>query len=216
MELEMVKVKICGVTRVEDALECARLGADAVGVIVEVSVDTPRKVSADKARKIFEALPRGIERFSVIMPRNAEEAAHLFRSVNPDVIQLHGKEPLSLVEALKEELPCKLTKTIHVLDSSSLEEAKEYSKYCDYILLDTPSKTGGGSGRVHDWTISRGIVEELDIPVILSGGLNPENIGNAVKMVKPHYVDVSSGVESGPGVKDSEIIRRFIVKAKSS
>lgn len=211
----MVRVKICGITRFEDALECARLGADTIGVIVEVPVDTPRKVSADKAKRIFEVLPNGIERFAVIMPRDIEETVRLFNIVKPDVLQLHGNESPSLVAAVKNKLRCKIAKTIHVHSDSSIREALKYSKYCDYLLLDTPSKIGGGSGKVHDWAVSKRIVEDVGVPVIMSGGLSLENVEAAVKMVKPFCVDVSSGVESRPGVKDIEKVRRFIENAKS-
>ncbi len=211
----MVKVKVCGITRVEDALECARLGADAVGVIADVPVDTPRKISANKAKQILNGLPDSIERFLVIMPRNLQEAIDLYDAVKPDVVQLHGTEPLSLVEELKSKVPCKVTKTIHVRDPSSVEEAVGYSKYCDYLLLDTPSKIGGGSGRTHDWSISKEIVEKVTVPVIMSGGLNPINVINAINEVKPSYVDASSGVESRPGVKDLNKVTRFIENAKS-
>ncbi len=211
----MVKVKICGVTNVADALECARLGADAVGVITEVPVDSPRKMSAGEVRRIFEALPTRVECFTVVMPKSLDAAIRLYEATNPDVVQLHGKEPVSLVEALKSKLPCKVAKAIHVRDGSAIEEALEYSRHCDYLLLDTPSKMGGGSGVTHDWEVSKKIVEEAGIPVILSGGLNPLNVGGAIKMVKPYYVDASSGVESKPGVKDTEKVRKFIENAKS-
>lgn len=212
----MVKVKICGIARIEDALDCTRLGADAIGVIAEVPVDTPRKVSVDEARRIFDALPDATERFLVIMPQNLKEAIDLYESADPDVIQLHSKEPLSFVEALKGELPCKLAKTIHVQGHSSIEKALENSRYCDYLLLDTPSKVGGGSGRTHDWAISKMLVERVNVPVIMSGGLNPLNIVDAINTIKPAYVDASSGVESRPGVKDPKKVKLFIERAKSS
>jgi len=212
----MARVKICGLTSAQDALECAKIGADAIGVIVEVPVDTPRKVSSTEARKILEVLPDNIERFMVIMPQSLDEAVDLYEAIKPDVMQLHGKESVSFVKELKSKLPCKVTKTIHVRDQSSVEEAIEYSRYCDYILLDTPSKIGGGSGRTHDWSISRQIVESVKVPVIMSGGLNPSNVEEAIQNVKPAYVDTASGVESQPGLKDLDKVREFIEKAKSS
>jgi phosphoribosylanthranilate isomerase len=180
-----------------------------------VPVDTPRKVTVDEAKKILNTIPDEIERFLVIMPRSTKEALDLCWRTNPDVVQLHGQESLSFVRDLKRDLPCKLAKTIHVQDHTSLERAVEYSEYSDYLLLDTPSKIGGGSGKTHDWKISRRIVELVDVPVIMSGGLNPSNVVDAVSSIRPSYVDSSSGIEAQPGKKDLGKVKKFIEMAKS-
>jgi len=211
----MVKIKICGNINVQDALEAARLGADFVGCVVEVNVATPRKISAEKAKEIISSLPASAKGVAVIMPETLEEALQLYEKIKPFALQLQGDESLELVKQLK-QLPCKIIKTVHVRDESSIEEAKKFSKHCDAILLDTPSVIKGGSGKTHNWSISRKIVESVEKPVFLAGGLTPENVEEAIKTVKPYVVDVSSGVELQPGKKDYKKVKKFIENARES
>ncbi|MFQ6136985.1 MAG: phosphoribosylanthranilate isomerase [Candidatus Hydrothermarchaeales archaeon] len=206
----MVKVKICGITSVRDALECVRLGADFIGTIVEVPVATPRKISADLAKGIHRSLPLLALGVVVMMPQTIKEALHMTEEIRPYAIQLHGNENIEFVKKLREKLETKIIKTIHVQDESAIEDAREYSKYCDAILLDTMTEELGGSGITHDWEISRKIVKSVDRPVILAGGLNPENVKEAIEKVCPYAVDVSSGVESKEGRKDYDKVERFI------
>lgn len=210
----MVCVKICGHTNKEDLGESLALGADLVGVIVEVPVDTPRRVTAKKARQIFSAASEG--RVMVIMPSSVEEAQRLCLEVMPDYVQLHGRESVALVRELRRVLPCGIIKTIHVAGREAVREALGYAPYCDYLLLDTPSAAMGGSGRKHDWSVSRAIVRSAEVPVILAGGLNPGNVQEAIRAVKPYGVDVSSGVEAAPGKKDYERVKDFIAAAKEA
>ncbi len=211
-----MRVKICGVTSVEDALMCSKLGADAIGTIVEVPVDSPRTLSRDRAREIHSSLGKTIERVIVVMPQSAEEALELYEHIEPDSIQLHGREDLDLAKEIRGSIPCRLVKTIHVGNSSALEEALRFSEVCDAILLDTPSRHLGGSGKTHDWELSRAIVREVGVPVYLAGGLNPSNVVRAIRAVGPSGVDVSSGVESRLGKKDREKVKRLIENAKAS
>lgn len=211
----MVKVKICGNTNAEDAAECAKLGADFVGVIVDVPVETPRKVTAAKASEIFSAVSASAGKVAVIMPKTADEAVALYRKVHPDFLQLHGTESAALVKKLGSLVQCKIIKTVHVEGESSIEEAEKFSRHCDMLLLDTPSVKMGGSGKMHDWSVSRRIVEKVGIPVILAGGLNPENVREAIEAVEPYAVDVSSGVEKMEGRKDYAKVKKFIKSAKS-
>jgi phosphoribosylanthranilate isomerase len=212
----MVKVKICGHTSVEDAKGSVESGADYIGVIVEVPVDTPRKVSREKAREILDAVGDKIETVMVMMPSTIGEAVALYEAVEPSLIQLHGGESLQFCRTLAKRLPCRIMKAVHVKDRDSVDEAKAYGEVCDHLLLDTPSLAMGGSGQVHDWGIARTIIETVKVPVFLAGGLNPHNIGRAIREVAPYGVDVASGVENGPGVKDSEAVGDFILRAKES
>jgi phosphoribosylanthranilate isomerase len=209
----MVLVKICGNTCKEDALKALDLGADFVGVIVDVPVATPRKVSASKAREILSDLPG--EGVMVIMPESIEQALDYCDRVAPDYLQLHGGESVDFVKKLR-NLSCGIIKTVHVADRDAVKEALEYAPYCDYLLLDTPSASMGGSGLKHDWAISREIVRSAKVPVIMAGGLNPSNVAEAIRVVKPYAVDVSSGVESRPGKKDYERVKNFIAAAKQA
>ena len=210
----MVRVKICGNTSIADIELVSELGADFAGFIVDVPVDTPRKISLAQAERIMEEMPFTTAGVMVIMPRSVEEALNMYLAVRPDFIQLHGSEPPSFVRELRGLVSCNIIKTIHVRGEESIAEARRYVNYVDAILLDTPSRQGGGSGRVHDWEVSRRIVETVPKPVILAGGLTPENVAEAVRAVRPYAVDVSSGVEAAPGKKDPEKVRLFIARAK--
>lgn len=209
-----LKVKICGNTNRKDALAAAKLGADFVGAIVEVPVDTPRKVTAQEAKEILADFSTPIGKVIVIVPRTIEEAAALYEEIRPDFVQLHGSEDVQFVRELRSLIPCNIIKTIHVRSEATINEAKRFSKYSDALLLDTPSEQLGGSGRTHDWVLSRKIVEAAGIPVILAGGLTPENVAEAIRSVRPYAVDVSSGVEKKEGKKDYAKVKKFIKNAK--
>ncbi|MDP6460056.1 MAG: phosphoribosylanthranilate isomerase [Candidatus Hydrothermarchaeota archaeon] len=210
----MVLVKICGNTSRGDSLKALELGADLIGVIVEVPTATPRKVSASKAREILSDI-HGKD-VIVIMPEDLEQALDYYDRVAPSYVQLHGGESVDFVKELRKAVQCNLIKTIHVAGRDAVEEALEYAPYCDYLLLDTLSAGMGGSGLKHDWTVSKEIVHSAKVPVILAGGLNPGNVEDAVRIVKPYAIDVSSGVESRPGKKDYEKVKNFIAAAKQA
>ncbi|GBE54111.1 MAG TPA: phosphoribosylanthranilate isomerase [Euryarchaeota archaeon] len=211
----MVRVKICGNTNLEDIELAAQLGADYVGVIVDVPVDTPRNIDSEKAATIFEELPFTTVGVAVIMPQSIKEALDLYITLRPEFLQIHNNVEPKFIHEIKINVPCNIIKTIHVEDEHSIKEAKRHQRWADAILLDTPSKTGGGSGKTLDWDIAREIVVALDKPVILAGGLTPNNVAEAIEAVKPFAVDVSSGVESQLGRKDPEKLEKFIKIARS-
>lgn len=209
-----MQVKICGHRTVEDARQSAKLGADFVGVIVEVPVDTPRKISIERAAEIIHSIEPPALGVMVIMPSTVREAVELYEAVRAPFIQLHGDERPEFVEELRSAVPCNIIKTIHVEGSDSMKQAQNHAKFADAILLDTATERAGGSGIVHDWEISRRIVEVVEIPVFLAGGLTPENVTEAIEATKPYGVDVASGVESANGEKDLKKVKDFIRKAK--
>lgn len=208
-----MQVKICGHRHLADARESARLGADLIGVIVEVPVDTRRKVSRGRAREIVRSIKPPAQGVMVIMPGTVDEAVELYEAVKPSFIQLHGAESVAFVEELKSAVPCSIIKTVHVRSEDSIKHANSYAN-ADAILLDTASEKAGGSGIIHNWEISRKIVEQLKVPIFLAGGLTPENVRSAVDAVGPYGVDVASGVEDLDGKKDFRKIKEFIRKAK--
>lgn len=212
----MVKVKICSITNIDDAIKCQKLGADAIGTIVDVPVETPRKITIDTAREIHNSLPFFTPGVIVTMPKSQEETVDMVQKIRPYAVQLHGNESPTFIKDLKKKLQIKIIKTIHVKDHEAIETATRYQEYCDAILLDTATPGLGGSGIKHDWSISKKIVETIEKPVILAGGLKPENIGEAVREVKPYAVDISSGVETIPGKKDYDKVKRFIENAKGA
>lgn len=205
----MVKVKICGVTSTDDALSCAQLGADFVGNILDIS-SSPRCVTSEKSKEIMSGLPSHVKRVIVMAPTNLEDVVDAVETVNPDCVQLHGNESLEFVQAVADGVSCEVIKTVHMRGEESLDLAIEFSDVCDGILLDTYTASLGGSGVTHDWELSSRIVKSLTCRVFLAGGLTSENVGDAIGSVAPYCVDVSSGVETLPGVKDLEKVKRFI------
>lgn len=148
-----------------------------------------------------------------------EEILPIVEVTNTTTVQLHGNTTPDEATHIKKELPfLKTYKAIHVFDESAINDASRYVGSVDGIILDTAiPATGqvGGTGRTHDWRISQKVVRSLDLPVILAGGLNPENVFEAVRFVQPYAVDVNSGVTKPNGEKDHEKLRQFISRAKS-
>ncbi len=213
-----VKVKICGNTNINDAVLAARAGADAIGVINVAN--TPRYVSPDEANRIFRSLPPFVAKVLVVVldTGNVSEQIDMIEATGANYVQLHGEEPVELVEEVRSSLAdhIGIIKKIGVRGdiNACIEHAKAYEDIVDAILLDTVAgKQIGGTGKKHDWNISRAIVEAVDTPVILAGGLTPENVADAISKVRPYAVDVSSGVEREPGRKDADKVKRFIEAA---
>lgn len=222
---EDVKVKICGITNVEDAHAAIDAGADVLGFIVDVPVDTPRKISADEAYNIIKTLPPFVPTTIVLMPRSVGEVVDVVERLRPNSIQLHGSESFDFVKKIKEKIkPTKIIKTISIDKKTGktkfretddpTEAAKLFSEAADAILLDTYlDGIVGGTGTIHDWTVDKRISGQIKAPLILAGGLNPENVGKAVEIIKPYAVDVAGGVER-EGRKNHKKMRRFIKAAK--
>ena len=142
----MTKAKVCGITNRDDALMCVLLGAEMIGCIVEVGVETPREVSAGTAREIFAALPRHVTGIAVTTAEDADEVLRIIAATGASAVQLHGKEPLELVKEVRSRSKVKVIKTIHVVGEESVREAVRFADHCDTLLLETPSKGLGGSG----------------------------------------------------------------------
>lgn len=204
------RVKICGIrTRAE--LEMATTaGADAIGVLVDVPVDSPREIDVQQARAIVEQCPPFLTSVLVTMPSTLEETVSLVETVGADRLQLHGDCPHSTLEELAESLP-----VIRALESSDTAAIETARPIVDAFLLDsTDAAGGGGTGRTHDWDLAADRVARLDTPVILAGGLTPENVATAVTRVEPYGVDVASGVEGANG-KDPNAVERFVAAVRT-
>ncbi len=200
------RVKICGITSVADALAAAELGADAIGL--NFWPRSRRYVAPEAARAIVRALPPFVTAVGVLVDPTRDEALRCADLSGVRVLQLHGDEPASLCAAL----PLPVVKAIRVADSHALAALASYEVAA--FLLDSASPGFGGSGRTFDWSIAAAAAAEAR--VILAGGLDPENVAEAVRTVRPWAVDVASGVESSPGVKDVDRMRRFIQQAKEA
>jgi len=214
---KMTKVKICGITNEEDALKAAILGADYLGFLVEISFSED-KIDRKKAKEIIKKLPLEVTPVFVTYLQKSKPIIEIAKEINPQIIQLHNDITIEEIGKIRNSLPkIKLTKTISVINKNSIKEAKKYEKYVDFILLDTKSgERKGGTGKVHNWEISRKIVKEIRKPVFLAGGLNPDNVEKAIKTVNPYAIDTNSGVKSKPRKKDYEKISQFIKSVKFS
>ena len=195
-----LKVKICGVTRLEDALAAVRLGADALGF--NFWPRSKRYVSPADARAIVRRLPPLVTAVGVFVDPTRDEVLRAFDATGVVMAQLHGDETPELCASL----PLPVLKAIRVADARSLAALASYE--VRGFVLDAPSAGYGGSGKTFDWSLVAEVAREM--PVVLAGGLGPENVAAAVRTVRPWAVDVASGVESAPGVKDEEKMRLFI------
>ena len=215
-----MRVKICGNKRLEDALEGVKAGAEALGFLVGQVHVSSDFISKEAAREIVEKLPPFISTVLVTHLSDVEEIISLARFTKVSTVQLHGESTVDDIPRLREKLPnLEWYKTIHVEDRSAISLARAWDHRVDAILLDTISKAEnkvGGTGKPHDWKISAEIVKSLHIPVILAGGLNPDNVREAITAVQPFAVDVNSGTKGPDGFKDFARLHSFIQNAKSS
>lgn len=201
----MTRVKVCGTTTREDLDVVVAAGADAVGFIVDVSVDTPREVSAKRAVELARAAPPFVTTVLVTMPETPEGTVELASRVQPDVVQVHGELTPGDLAFLSAKVHGDVVKAV------SPEAAPAYDTVADALLVDSLDSEGaGGTGETHDWQRTRDLVETLNSPVVLAGGLTPDNVAEAVETVRPFGVDVASGVETDPGRKDANAVSAFV------
>jgi phosphoribosylanthranilate isomerase len=228
------RVKICGIRSPEEIELAALYGADAVGFITEVPVESPRKLGSETAASLISKVPGYLNSVLVIMPENSARALELIEKVSPDIVQIHSVLSFSELETVREKTDIPIIKTLSlpaqeeiekipeknaensILVFNLLEQVRllEEAAAVDSILLDT-GKAGkpGGTGCVHDWALSRLIARETRLPLILAGGLKPENVQEAIRVVSPYAVDTASGVETC-GKKDVVKIKKFIEEVR--
>lgn len=227
------RIKICGHTNVADVRASVAAGADAIGVIAAVPVDSPREVTVETATALVEHVPPLVTSVLVTMPATLDDALDLVETVRPDALQIHGAFSVHDLRAVVDELTIPVLRAI---DADDADLARACDPVADVLLVDTPAVDGGGgTGRTHAWDRTRELVQHLDSPVLLAGGLTPANVADAVATVAPFGVDVASGVErlrsdrdarpeakrgdgveSAGGVKDHEAVRRFISNAREA
>jgi len=203
----MVKVKICGITNAEDARQAVAAGADALGFVF--FSQSPRAVNEAQVRAIVSGLPPFVTRVGLFVNETAEQINRIIQTCQLDIAQLHGDEPPELFG----RLDCRAIKALRVRDRSCLLDHQRYPGSA--LLLDAwcPERYGG-TGEKFDWELAEAIARQR--PVVLAGGLDPENVATAIGVVRPYAVDVSSGVEAAPGRKDLFKLRRFIRNAKDT
>ncbi len=204
-----VKVKVCGITRPADAIAAAAFGADALGLIFAKS---PRRVTPREARRISDAVGPLVTRVGVFVNEPVKQVIAIMREAHLDVAQLHGAEsPEDCAKLLAAGIRG-VIKVFHIGEDFAPKQLGRYAVQAH--LLETASRTAGGSGKTWDW--SRLARTRFSIPIIVTGGLNPSNVRTAVLTLRPYAVDVSSGVEKKPGIKDHKLMEKFIRHAKSA
>lgn len=203
----MTRVKICGLTSEDDLAAAIDAGADAIGLLVDVPVDSPREIAPDRAAELAREIPPFVSTVLVTMPQSVERTAELARLVEPDVVQVHGTSVGDLAY-----LTANLDANVICVIDPETERPERYDSVADGLLLDAAKV--GGTGETHDWGRARELTNSLSSPVMLAGGLTPDNVGDAVRTVEPFAVDVASGVESTGGKKDHSAVESFIINAK--
>ena len=214
----MIKVKICANRSVEDAKMSIDAGADVIGILVGQEHTSDDFVDKFKAREIATFAKGKCDVSLVTHLTNAKEIIELTKFIGNNTIQLHSDISEDEVLLIRKELPnVKLVRLIHVSSDGKICTDYQKMKYVDFYLLDSFNlKTNqvGGTGLTHDWNKSRKLISILNKPTFLAGGLNPNNVKEAIKLARPYGVDVNSGCKNDKGVKDKDKVRDFIYNAK--
>ncbi|MDR3555199.1 MAG: phosphoribosylanthranilate isomerase [Syntrophobacteraceae bacterium] len=217
MEREMMfdspgapQVKVCGLTVVEEAVACAQLGADAIGLVFYPP--SPRFVTVAVAKEIGENLPKGVFKVGLFVDEPFLEIVKIAELCRLDFVQLHGCEPPAMVEAI-ESTGIPVIKALFAKRKPFLADADDY-RGCALLVEGGGGGQPGGVGLSWEWSAARDLAGRRHC--ILAGGLNPENVGEAICQVGPDAVDVSSGVESAPGRKDKNKVRAFIEAVRNA
>lgn len=209
-DVEMTKIKFCGLRRPVDAAHAEKLGATYAGVIF---TESRRRVTLDEARAVFDAAP-SLQRVGVVGFESIARLLSIARKADLHVLQLHGNFTADDHAQLRQEFDGELWTVIPVDSSTGSIESnwRDVADTADAILLDTKvGSRSGGTGKIFNWKAARSLVSEIskELPVIVAGGLNPENVALAIAELRPSVVDVSSGVETSPGVKSQELMSAF-------
>ncbi|MCW4032742.1 MAG: phosphoribosylanthranilate isomerase [Candidatus Bathyarchaeota archaeon] len=206
-------IKICGITRSEDIKAAVNAGVNSLGFVVRTP-SSLRNLNLAKAKNLISEVPRNVSRVAVTVSSDSKELEEIYRELNIDFLQLHGRMDLATLRDLSSKI--NIIKAINATSKDSSELANIYASIAKAVLLDSTREDGtGGTGVVHSWDRSRKIRNSIHpAHMILAGGLTPENVVNAISKVEPYGVDVASGVEEKPGIKDHERMLEFITKAK--
>lgn len=200
--MSVVRSKICGITRIEDALIAAEAGADAIGLVFYAK--SPRAVSVQQAQAIIAALPPFVTSVGLFVNAGRDELNAILEVVPLDLLQFHGDEAPGFCDGFNRPY----IKALRVRSGEDVAARIEAYGQASGILLDTyVPGVPGGTGLAFDWAL---VPQDLSVPIILAGGLTSENVRNAIEQVRPYAVDVSGGVEAGKGIKDAGKVRAFV------
>lgn len=196
------RIKICGITTPEQAMAAAESGADAIGLVFYEN--SPRAVDVETARAIADATPAFVSVVGLFMDASADRVTAILEAVPLELLQFHGREEPAFCRGFGR----RYMKAVGMLAGADpVAAGREYHDAAALLVDSHAGSRAGGSGEAFDWST---LPKEPGRPLVLAGGLNPDNVGEAVRNVRPWGVDVSSGVETGPGRKDSALIRRFV------
>ncbi len=209
--LVAVRVKICGITNLDDAEAAAELGAWAIGL--NHWEGSPRRVDPAIAGEIAAAVRRRVELVGVFVNASLDEIARAVENEHLSMVQLHGDEGLQFCNEVARRTGAKVIKALRVRSGADIERARAFRT--DFHLFDAYSPAGpGGTGETFDWDLVRD--RATKVPAILAGGLRPENVAAAIDVARPYAVDVASGVERAPGRKDHNLVADFIRRAQAA
>jgi phosphoribosylanthranilate isomerase len=208
----MIRVKVCCISSIEEARLAIRLGASALGLVSEMP-SGPGVISETLIAEIAAAVPPPIATFLLTSRTDPEEIVAQQKRCGVNTIQMCDRLPSGAYAKLRKALPgVSLVQVIHVIDETSVVEAQDAAREADALLLDSgnqllPIKELGGTGRTHDWTLSAEIVSRSRVPVFLAGGLNPENVVEAIRAVRPFAVDLCTGVRTAGALDEHKLVR---------
>lgn len=208
MQRGRIRIKVCGINRLQDALYAIEAGVDALGFIFHRQ--SPRYIDPDEARHLIGRLPPFISTVGVFVDKKRSEVEEIIDFCGLDYVQLHGHEtPKYCERLLRIASPCHIIKAFRIGAHTTAGEFEPYAPHVKAFLLDTYDKErAGGTGRSFDWSVIGTL--ELARPFILAGGLNPGNVADAIRAAQPSFLDVNSGVEERPGVKDHRLVGEFV------
>jgi len=202
----VTRIKCCGMTRIEDALLAARLGADAIGVVL--TARSKRRVSIEQARAIVQAMPPFVTTVALFMDDDAVFVREAIAAIEPDLLQFHGAE----TDAWCAQFGRRYLKAIAMGEGAlALHALHDYPGATGLLLDGHGLGEAGGSGKAFDWSL---MPRDVTQPLVLAGGLTPANVADAVRIAKPWGVDVASGIESSPGIKDARKLADFIMAVR--
>jgi phosphoribosylanthranilate isomerase len=210
MNYQKPRVKICCISSMEEAQTAIRFGASAIGLVSEMP-SGPGVIPEELIREIAQSVPVGIDTFLLTSKQNPEAVITQQRKTLVNTIQLVDTFPFSGYTTLRKALShIRIVQVIHVLGDESIREAQSVAPYVDAILLDSgnpslPTKELGGTGRTHNWSVSRCICESVHVPIYLAGGLKPENVQEAIEQVQPYALDVCSGVRTNGRLDEQKL-----------
>jgi len=212
-----MRVKFCGTASLLDMQPAIDAGCDAMGFIMGVTHQSSDFVTPAETAKMIRQLPPFIEPVAVTHLQETEDLIRLVNDSHCTTLQIQNIVEPSEIDIIRDALPyLKIVKAVHVMDESAIEMGKRYEPYADALILDTRTREKlGGTGIPHDWNISAKIVTNSAIPVILAGGLTPENVAEAIRKVRPYGVDVHTGVKKD-GIRNPEKTLAFAREARNT